>query len=342
MAGPRLFVVQPVPEVALDIMRAAAEVAVWPHLDRQISPSELIAWAGEADYLFVMHETKVTRAVIEGLPRLKGIGALAKFDPDIDLAAAVQRKIPIVLENPADDLGGDVSQDTADLTLGMIIALAYRMVEADRYTRAGRFRQEQTMALMGLGCAGRTVGLVGLGKIGAFLVPRLKPLEMRILYTKRRRLAAAEEAALGVAWAPDLDGLLRASDFVCLACDYNDSTHKLIGARELGLMKPTAFLINTARGRIVDEPALIAALEAGRIAGAGLDVYWNEPPHTDSPHVPEALCRMENVVLTPHNGGATWEGRGRRTASVARGLVQLIRGERPAALLNPEIYAAGK
>jgi glyoxylate reductase len=335
---PRIFVVQPIPEMALDILRQAAEVTVHPHMDRQISPAELIAYGAGYDYLYVMHETKVTAEVIAAMPNLKGIGALAKTDPDIDLDAARVRKIPIVVENPADDFGGDVSQDTADLTVGMIVALAYRMVEADRYTRAGKFRQEQTMALMGMGCSGRTVGLIGLGKIGLFMVPRLRAFDMKIRYTKRTRLDPADETALGIGWVETLDELLTGSDFVCIACDYNSSTHKLVGARELGLMQPSAFLVNTARGRIVDEPALIAALESGRIAGAALDVYWDEPPHTETPHVPDALRALENVILTPHNGGATWEGRGRRTASVARGLVALIKGLRPAALLNPEIY----
>jgi glyoxylate reductase len=161
---------------------------------------------------------------------------------------------------------------------------------------------------------------------------------MRVLYTKRKRLDEAEERQLGVEWSP-LDGLLKASDFVCVACDYNPDTHKLIGTRELGLMKPTAFFINTARGRIVDEPALIEALQTRRIAGAALDVYWNEPPVVYDPFVPEELRQLDNVILTPHNGGATWEVRASRAASVARGVLATMRGERAPGLLNPEILA---
>jgi glyoxylate reductase len=339
---PVVFVAQPIPEPALDIMREVAEVRIYPHMDRQISVAELAWNARSADYLYVMHETKVTAEVLGANPDLKGIGALAKFDPDIDMAAARARRIPIVVENLADMHGADVNLDTADLTVAMIVSLAYRMVESDRYTRSGKFRQEQTMALMGVGCTGRTVGLIGFGKVAEFMAPRLAAFAMKLLYTKRSRLAAEREASLGLEWAEDLDDLLRRSDFVCIACDYNPSTHKLIGSRELALMQRSAYLVNTARGRIVDEPALIAALEDGTIAGAALDVYWNEPPHTDMPMVPEALCRMENVILTPHNGGATWDGRSRRTASVARGLVDLIAGRRPAALLNPEIYEDAK
>ena len=132
---------------------------------------------------------------------------------------------------------------------------------------------------------------------------------------------------------------MQRSDFVCIECDYNPETHKLIGARELGLMKPSAYLINAARGRIVDEPALIRALQDGAIAGAALDVYWNEPPVTYDPHVPVELRKLDNVILNPHNGGATWAVRGARAASVARGIVTMLNGGRAAGLLNPEIYS---
>jgi glyoxylate reductase len=225
----------------------------------------------------------------------------------------------------------------------MLLGLAYRLVEADHYTRCGKFRQEQTMALMGIGCPGKTVGLIGMGKVALYMVPRIRAFDMHTLYTKRTRLPAQQEQELGVEWTPDLDDLIKRSDFLCIACDYNPSTRKLIGRRELDLMKPQAYLINTARGRIVDEPELIRALQEKRIAGAALDVYWNEPywndpPFTPDPSVPEELCKLDNVILAPHNGGATWDIRGRKTASVARSMVAMMRGERPLALLNPEIY----
>jgi glyoxylate reductase len=192
---------------------------------------------------------------------------------------------------------------------------------------------------MGIGCPGKTVGLIGLGKVAQYMVPRLRAFEMKILYTKRTRLSAEQEREQGLEWAPRLDELLGHSDFVCVECDYNPSTHELIGVRELGLMKPTAYFVNTARGRIVDETALIRALQNGTIAGAGLDVFWNEPPATYDPFVPEELRKLENVILAPHNGGATWEVRGARVASVARGIVTTMKGGRAPGLLNPEIYS---
>ena len=337
MSKPKIFVAQPIPEVALDILREVADVSVYPYMDRQISVDELAAAARRSDWLYVLHETNVTAEVLAANPNLKGIGAMAKFDPCIDLEAARHYGIPIVVEDPADNAFGGVSLTTADLTVGMLLGLAYRLVEADRYTRCGKFRQEQTNALLGLGCLGKTVGLIGLGKVAEYMVPRLTPFGLDLTYTKRTRLDPERERDLGIGWCASLDDLLRTSDFVCVACDYNPSTHELIGPRELGLMKPSAFLINTARGRIVSEQALVAALQDKRIAGAALDVYWNEPPHVQDPHVPEALLALDNVILAPHNGGATVDVREHRTSSVARFMVQMITTGRAPHILNPEV-----
>jgi glyoxylate reductase len=326
--------------MALDVLRAAADVEVFPRLDRQIATHELVAGAQRADYLFVLGDTVVPAEVIRANPELKAIGALTRTGANIDLDAAGQQGLPIVIEAPGEaPVGGGVSLTTADLTVGMLLCLAYRVVDADRYTRQSETFQEQTMALMGIGCPGKTVGLIGLGKVARFMVPRLRAFDMRVLYAKRNRLSPAEEHDLGLEWAADLESLLRTSDFVCVECDYNPSTHGLIGARELGLMKPSAYLINTARGRIVDEEALIASLRNQQIAGAALDVYWHEPPVSHDPFVPEALRQLDTVILAPHNGGATWDVRGSRMASVARGLVEHMQGRRPPGLLNPEVYA---
>jgi glyoxylate reductase len=340
---PKVFVVQPIPEVALDVLRQAADVSVYPYMDRQISVDELVANAKRSDWLFVLHETHVTAEVINANPNLKGIGSIASA-PHIDMAAANARKLPIVTADPK--TAPTVSRATADLTMAMLLGLAYRLVESDHYTRCGKFRQEQTMALMGIGCPGKTVGLIGMGKVALHMVQRIRAFDMHVLYTKRTRLPTKEEQDLGVAWTPALDDLIKRSDFVCIACDYNASTRNLIGKRELDLMKPTAYLINTARGRIVDEPELIRALQEKRIAGAALDVfwnepYWNDPPFTPDPSVPDELCKLDNVILAPHNGGAVWDIRGTKSAMVAQNMVAMMRGERPATgLLNPEIYAS--
>src|SRR5579871_3200327 len=300
---PKVFVAQPIPEVALDVLRQEADVTVYPYMDRQITVDVLAAAARRADYLFVMHETEVTAEVINANPNLKGIGAMGGTTALIDWEAARAHKLPIVAADRSKVEGGGTWKATADLTMAMILDLAYRVVEADRYTRKGGFRQEQTLALMGIGCMGRTVGMIGLGQVGLHLVPRAKAFEMDVIYTKRTRFPLERERELGVEWVADKDDVLKRSDFVCILCDYNATTHNLIGARELALMKPTAFLLNTARAWIVEQEPLIAALQNGTIAGAGLDVFWDEPPKVHDPHAPEVLYNMENVVLTPHNGG---------------------------------------
>jgi len=189
------------------------------------------------------------------------------------------------------------------------------------------------MALMGPGCTGKTVGMIGLGIVARKMVPRLRALRTNVVYTKRTRLSPEQERELGVAWAADKDEVLKRSDFVCVECDYNPSTHLLIGAREFALMKPTAYLINTARGRIVDEPALVRALQGGTIAGAALDVFWNEPPWAPEPAPSEEFYKMDNVILAPHNGGATWDARGELANATARQIVALIAGEHPEGLV---------
>lgn len=180
------------------------------------------------------------------------------------------------------------------------------------------------MDLMGIGCVGKTVSLIGLGRVGRFAVPRLRALEMEILYTKRSRLPRQQEDELGVTWVEDRDELIARGDFVSMLANYEPSNLKMMGAREFALMKPTAYFINVGRGRLVDEEAMIDALQRKAIAGAGLDVFWNEPPVVHDAYIPEALRKLDNVVLTPHNGGATWESRGRQTLAIANAIVDDI------------------
>jgi glyoxylate reductase len=317
---------------------------VFPSLRRQISLEETIEAARRSDYLVALHGNYMPAEVITANPNLRGIAILGGTTVHVDFDAALAHKVPIVTSLQTDMHlwpGGGVSVATADLTVGMLICLAYRLFDADRYSRESPTFQEQTMALMGLGCSLQTVGLIGLGRVGRHMVPRLRPFNMQMLYLKRTRLPPDEEQALGLEWT-DLDDLLRRSDFVCVEVDYNESTHEMIGARELALMKPTAYLINTARGRILDEQALVKALQDGTIAGAALDVFYNEPPLVWDPAIPAALRELKNVILAPHNGGATYLSRTNQLMPLALGIKALIQGERPPGLLNPEIYGEAK
>jgi glyoxylate reductase len=308
-------------------MRTVAEVEVYPYSDRMVTVDELTTVAHRCDYIFAMHETMIPAEVFAGEIRLRGIVVGGRDASDmIDVAVGEAAGVTLISTPPA---GGEArkgnAKATADLTLALLLCLAYRVVEADTYTRQHRVWQEMTMDLMGVGATNKVAGIVGMGRVAMELVPRLKALDMQVIYTKRTRLAPDEEAVLGIEWAPELPTLLGRSDYVIMLANYNASAHKLMGADDFALMKPTAYFINPGRGRLVDEPAMIEALQTGVIAGAGLDVYWNEPPVTHDASVPLALRKLDNVVLTPHNGGATWDSRTRQTVGMAEALVEHIR-----------------
>jgi phosphoglycerate dehydrogenase-like enzyme len=334
---PRVFISQPIPEPAIEILRDVAEVEVFPRLDRHMSEDEWCMAAQRSDYLFVMGGNGITGRVIKANPNLKAIAMVhrvAPGDPSLDLDAAKAAGVPVIFREPREPVYDLVADATCNLTIAMLLSLAYRLVDTDRYTRSGRGLQEHTMAFMGPGVTGKTVGLIGLGAVAKKMVVRLRPFEAELLYTKRTRLAPEDEHSVGVVWAADKDELLRKSDYVCVECDYNPSTHKLIGEREFALMKPTAYFINTARGRIVDEPALVRALQNKTIAGAALDVFWHEPPRSPQFAPSPEFFTMDNVILVPHNGGATWKTRTEMTNLTARQLASFIAGEQPPGLVT--------
>src|SRR5690349_19494387 len=337
---PRVFAVQPIPEAPLRVLQEVADVEVFPNLRRQINLEETIDGARRSDYLLGLHGNFVPAEVITANPNLKGIAFLGGSTVKVDFDAALACRIPVLSAHPEDAAAAyanGVAVATADLTVAMLLALAYRLVDADRYTRADSTFQEQTMALMGVGCKGKTAGLIGLGKVGLLVARRLAGFDMQVLYTKRNRLTPQEETPFGLEYVP-LDELLQRSDYVSVQVSYNTTTHKMIGARELGLMKPSAYFINTARGRIVDEEALIAAWQSHTIAGAGLEVFQNGPPTVWGPVVPRELREMDNVILAPHNGGATYDSRSFQIMPLAVGIKDLIEGRRPRGLLNPEVF----
>ncbi len=327
---PRVVVVQPIPEDGLHMLQQVADVEVFQS-ERMMSRDELIARVKRCDYLYTLGDTPIDAEVLDANPNLKGIAAMTMVPNVIDVDAMTARKIPLT------NIAHIITKTTCDLTLALILGLAWRLVEADRFTRSRRFRQEQSMTFLCHSLPGKLAGLIGLGRIGEEIVKRLRAFEMPVIYTKRNRLSPDREKELGIEWVPDKDDVLRRSDFVIIMASYNPSSHLMIGAREFGLMKRTAFFINTGRGRIVDEPALIAALRNGTIAGAGLDVYWTEPPVGEPAPSPE-LFKFDNVILTPHIGSATWESRREMSKLAALNVIAMIKGERPPNLYNPQIY----
>ena len=330
MGRPKVFVVQPIMDVGRRGLEEFADIDVFES-ERMISRPELIHGIRECDYVWMLGDTPIDAEVMDAAPDLKGIATMALFPNVVDVEAATSRGLPVTVVPHV------ITKTTCDLTLAHIIGLAWRIVEADRFTRCGRFHQEQSTSFLTTELAGKVVGMIGVGEIGTEIVKRLRAFEMEITYTKRNRLPEDVERELDLTWIADLDQLLQGADFVVVMTTYNETTHNLIGAREFDLMKPSAFFVNTARGRIVDEPALLEALRERKIAGAGLDVYWNEPPVSEPAPSPE-LFDFDNVILTPHIGSATVEARTKMALAVVENLRAMIAGERAPNAVNPEVY----
>jgi len=322
---PRIFVTQPVAETALARLRAVASVKVFPDDSKIIPKPALIAAVKKADILFCLLHDKIDKAVVGANPKLRHVAAQSISPSNIDVAEATARRIPVTVVPPV------TTEATADLNFGLMLAVARRMVEGDRLVRAGKFPGGQSRHLLGSFVWGKTIGLVGGGGlIGKAVARRAQGFGMRVLYWTPRRKPEAEEREAGLTYV-SLDELLRESDFVSLHQPLNASTRHQIGARELGLMKKTAFLINTARGAIVDEAALVRALHAKKIAGAGLDVFEHEPK------VSPELKKMKNVVIVPHLGSATIEVREEMAGIVVDNILALLEGRRPPNIVNPEV-----
>ena len=322
---PKIFVTQPIPEKALARLREVGDVEINPDSTHIITKPELMAALDRNDYLLCLLHDRVDAEVISVNPNLRLIASMAITPSGVDVAAATARRIPVTTIPPA------VTETTADLHWALLLAVARRVVEGDRALRSGIFPGSQSMHFVGGEVNGKTLGIVGFGSIGEAVARRARGFGMRILYTKRHRLDEQRETTLGVEYR-SLDDLLKESDFVSINAVLSPETTHLIGEREFSLMRPSAYLVNTARGPIVDEKALVRALEEKRIAGAALDVYEREPL------VEPGLINLPNVVLTPHLGSAALDTRDRVAGILVDNAIAVIEGRRPPNLYNPEIY----
>ena len=326
MSGkPRIFVTQPIAASAVERLRKIGSVKIFPDDSRIIPQKTLIGAVRKADILFCLLHDKIDRAVIAANPKLRAIAAQSISPSNIDVAEATARGIPVTVVPPV------TTEATADITFGLMLAAARRMMEGDRLVRAGKFPGGQSRHLLGSYVWGKTVGLIGGGGlIGKAVAKRAHGFSMRVLYWTPRRKPEAEEREAGLTYVP-LDELLRESDFVSVHSPLNAQTHHQIGKREFGLMKKTAFIVNTARGAIIDEDALVRALKAKKIAGAGLDVFEREPK------VHAELKKMKNVVLVPHLGSATTEVREEMANIVVDNIEALLAGKTPPGCVNPDV-----
>ena len=304
-AKPRIFVTQPVADSATKRLKAIGRVTVFPDDSTIIPHAKLVKAVRKADILFCLLHDKIDTAIVKANPKLRMIAAQSITPSNIDVATATSLGIPVTCVPPV------TTEATADITFGLILAAARRMIEGDKMVRAGKFPGGQSRHLLGASVHG---------------------FSMRVLYSTPRRKPEHEEREAGLTYVP-LDQLLRESDFVSLHSPLNKDTRHQIGAREFGLMKKTAFIVNTARGPIIDEKALVKALKAKKIAGAGLDVFEFEPK------VSAELKKMKNVVLEPHLGSATVEVREVMANLVVDNIEALLDGRVPAGCVNPQVLA---
>lgn len=316
----KVFISGKVPKVAYNLLSEKFEVSMYDDF-RLLSKEEIIQGLKGKDALLCLLSDSIDAEVIESNPNLKIIANYGAGFNNIDIVAAGLHGIPVT-NTP------DVSTDaTADLTIGLMIAIARRIVEGDKETRAGRFKGWAPLYHLGVEVTGKTLGVIGMGNIGQAVVRRAKAFDMNIIYTSRTRLPEQKEKELGITYMP-FEEVLKRADFVSLNLSYNPATYHMIGAKELELMKPTAYLINVARGPLVDEKALLEALKRKVIAGAALDVYEHEPQIT------EGLEKLDHVILTPHIGNATVETRDAMAEIAARNIIAVLNGEDPLTCVN--------
>lgn len=309
---PEIFVsTSELPESAIDLLRAAGDVGVWPGED-VIPRSVLLDRVTTADALVCLLSERIDAELLDRASRLRVVANVAVGFNNIDLDAAAERGVWIT--NTPDVL----TDATADLTMGLILATARRMSEAERAVREGRFDRWGYRMFWGMGLQGKTLGIVGYGRIGRAVGARAECFGMRVL------------GLTSGATSEEIDELMAASDVVSLHVPLTDGTRHLVDARRLALMRPSAILVNTSRGPVVDEGALGEALLAERIAGAGLDVFEHEP------RVDPRLLRARNAVLLPHIGSATREARTGMAELAARNAIEVLAGRRP-----PNVVVAG-
>jgi glyoxylate reductase len=320
---PKVLITRPIQQSVIDNISRYCDVQVH-RVDEPMSPEVLLSAVREVNGVMAAG-VQIGPKIIDAAPRLTVIANVAVGYDNIDIEGCNRRRI-LVTNTP-----GVLTEATADLAFALLLAAGRRVAEGDRYVRNGHWKQWQWNFLWGTEMQGKTLGLYGFGRIAQATARRARGFLMRILYHARHRVDASTEEELNAQFV-DRETLLRHSDFLSLHVPLTSDTRHFIGASAFALMKPGAILINTARGPIIDEEALVQALGAGRLAGAGLDVFESEP------RVHPALMTMDNVTLSPHVGSATSETRLRMATMAAENLLAALRGDRPPQLVNPEVF----
>lgn len=321
---PNIFVTREIPQPALKFLQEKADVVdVNPH-DRILEHQEFLESIARRDGVLCTLNNKVDAGTLDAAPSVKVFANFAVGYNNINVAAATERGI-VITNTP-----GVLTDATADLAWALLFATARRVVEADEFLRAGHFKGWAPMMYLGADITGSTLGIIGAGRIGTAMGLRAAAFRMNVLYCNSS--SNSSELDGRGARRVEMDELLRESDFVSIHAPLNEKTRHLIGRDELARMKSTAHLINTARGPIVDEVALVDALRNSIIAGAGLDVFEDEPA------MKPGLTELKNVVILPHIGSATIGTRTKMALMAAGNIIAVLNGERPDNPVNPEVF----
>ena len=322
---PKVLVTRMLPQVALDYVSQHSDAEL-NRRDIRYTKKQLIQrLQGKVGMICLLTDT-IDAEVLGSNPHLKVVSNVAVGYDNIDVHAATKYGV-LVTNTP-----GVLTESTADFAWTLLMATARRLVEADRFVRAGKWKEWMLMGFLGRDAYEKTLGICGLGRIGTAVARRAQGFNMRILYTQRHR-DEAKESALRATYVDKMT-ILRESDFVILLLPLTPETRYYIRAKDLQMMKETAILVNAARGPIVDEKALVDALKAGKIAGAGLDVFEREPK------VERGLLRLQNVVLAPHIASASMETRTTMACMAAENCAAGVSGRRPPNPVNPEVLNA--
>jgi len=322
---PKVHITRRIPESGISMVREHCDVTVHPS-EEPAQYDELIRQVSDKDGIICLPGDKIDKALMEITPHLKVISTFSVGYEHIDVKEATKKGIYIGYTP------GILTDATADLAFALLLSMARNIPQCDQFVRKGNWKaMGSPLHLFGTSVWGTTLGIVGCGRIGKAMAQRAKGFSMKVLYADSMRLVPSEEETLGIEYK-SLDDLLRESDFVSIHTPLTLDTRHLINEEKLKLMKPTAILINTARGAVIDEQALANVLKEHRIAGAGLDVYEREPIDPKNP-----LLSLDNVVLVPHMGSATTQTRSAMSELAARNLLAVLQGTPPPSWLNPEV-----
>ena len=324
MTKPEVYITRGIAREALDMIDQVAEMEVWPQ-ESPLSYEVLLEKVRDAEGVLTLLTDRIDAALMAAAPKLKVVSNLAVGYDNIDIPEATRRGI-VVGNTP-----GVLTETTADLAFALLMAAARRVVEADSYTRKGQWQSWGPMTLLGQDIHHATLGIVGLGRIGAELAKRARGFNMKVLYYDKIRRSEPEERQLGVEYVSEMSKLVSGADFISVHVPLRPQTYHLFGAAEFAMMKPTAVFINTSRGLVVDQKALCEALKARQIFAAAVDVTEVEPiPHDDS------LLTLDNIIITPHIASASVTTRTNMAVMAAANLIAGLKGQVPPNCVNPE------